>query len=104
MTHLPRRRCRRWRTAWSTTSWRTARLDEGILQLSRPNSRLYGESLQVQNMTVTNDSAPSYIRAGMRSRDQLYPPDFDAWLKVCHYMIQPLVELYGGCMVVLKVS
>ena len=23
---------------------------------------------------------------------------------VCHYMIQPLVELYGGCMVVLKVS
>ena len=24
--------------------------------------------------------------------------------KVCHYMIQPLVELYGGCMVVLKVS
>ena len=24
--------------------------------------------------------------------------------EVCHYMIQPLVELYGGCMVVLKVS
>ena len=24
--------------------------------------------------------------------------------KVCHYMTQPLVELYGGCMVVLKVS
>jgi hypothetical protein len=23
--------------------------------------------------------------------------------KVCHYMTQPLVELYGGCMVVLKV-
>jgi hypothetical protein len=23
---------------------------------------------------------------------------------VCHYMIQPLVELYGGCMVVLKFS
>jgi hypothetical protein len=23
---------------------------------------------------------------------------------VCHYMIQHLVELYGGCMVVLKVS
>ena len=23
---------------------------------------------------------------------------------VCHYMIRPLVELYGGCMVVLKVS
>jgi hypothetical protein len=23
---------------------------------------------------------------------------------VCHYIIQPLVELYGGCMVVLKVS
>jgi hypothetical protein len=22
---------------------------------------------------------------------------------MCHYMIQPLVELYGGCMVVLKV-
>jgi hypothetical protein len=22
----------------------------------------------------------------------------------CHYMTQPLVELYGGCMVVLKVS
>jgi hypothetical protein len=22
----------------------------------------------------------------------------------CHYMIQPLVELYGGCMVVLKAS
>ena len=26
-----------------------------------------------------------------------------AW-QVCHYMIQPLVELYGGCMVVLKLS
>ena len=24
--------------------------------------------------------------------------------QVCHYMIQPLVELYGGCMVLLKVS
>ena len=24
--------------------------------------------------------------------------------QVCHYMIQPLVELYGGCMEVLKVS
>jgi alkylation response protein AidB-like acyl-CoA dehydrogenase len=24
--------------------------------------------------------------------------------KVCHYMTQPLVELYGGCVVVLKVS
>jgi hypothetical protein len=24
--------------------------------------------------------------------------------RVCHYMTQPLVELYGGCMVVLKVS
>jgi hypothetical protein len=24
--------------------------------------------------------------------------------EVCHYMVQPLVELYGGCMVVLKVS
>jgi hypothetical protein len=24
--------------------------------------------------------------------------------QVCHYMTQPLVELYGGCMVVLKVS
>jgi hypothetical protein len=27
-----------------------------------------------------------------------------AYVQVCHYMIQPLVELYGGCMVVLKVS
>jgi UDP-glucose 4-epimerase len=25
-------------------------------------------------------------------------------VKVCHYVFQPLVELYGGCMVVLKVS
>jgi hypothetical protein len=24
--------------------------------------------------------------------------------EVCHYITQPLVELYGGCMVVLKVS
>ena len=24
--------------------------------------------------------------------------------KVCHYITQPLVELYEGCMVVLKVS
>jgi hypothetical protein len=24
--------------------------------------------------------------------------------EVCHYINQPLVELYGGCMVVLKVS
>jgi hypothetical protein len=24
--------------------------------------------------------------------------------EVCHYMTQPFVELYGGCMVVLKVS
>jgi hypothetical protein len=26
------------------------------------------------------------------------------YTEVCHYIIQPLVELYGGCMVVLKVS
>ena len=25
-------------------------------------------------------------------------------IQVCHYIIQPLVELYGDCMVVLKVS
>ena len=24
--------------------------------------------------------------------------------QVCHYVVQPLVELYGGCMVALKVS
>jgi erythromycin esterase-like protein len=24
--------------------------------------------------------------------------------QVCHYMVQPLVEMYEGCMVVLKVS
>jgi hypothetical protein len=24
--------------------------------------------------------------------------------EVCHYITQPFVELYGGCMVVLKVS
>jgi hypothetical protein len=29
---------------------------------------------------------------------------FGPTAEVCHYMIQPLVELYGGCMVVLKVS
>jgi hypothetical protein len=27
-----------------------------------------------------------------------------ASVEVCHYITQPLVELYGGCMVVLKVS
>jgi hypothetical protein len=26
------------------------------------------------------------------------------YFEVCHYMPQPLVELYGDCMVVLKVS
>jgi hypothetical protein len=34
----------------------------------------------------------------------LYPFIYSGFGKVCHYMIQPLVELYGGCMVVLKVS
>ena len=29
---------------------------------------------------------------------------FAEQLQVCHYTIQPLVELYGDCMVVLKVS
>jgi hypothetical protein len=39
-------------------------------------------------------------------RDLYAPGDVDvchAWLE-CHYMIQPLVELCGGCMAVLKVS
>jgi hypothetical protein len=27
----------------------------------------------------------------------------DAFAEVCHYITQPLVELYKGCMVVLKV-
>ena len=37
-----------------------AGFDEGILSLCRPISLLYGESLQVQQMSVTNDRAPSY--------------------------------------------
>jgi hypothetical protein len=31
-------------------------------------------------------------------------PEYVDLVEVCHYMTQPLVELYGGCMVVLKVS
>jgi hypothetical protein len=34
--------------------------DEGILSLCRPISLLYGESLQVQKISVTNDRAPSH--------------------------------------------
>jgi hypothetical protein len=37
-------------------------LDEGLLSLCRPHSRLYGESIQMQRIPVTNDSAPSYIQ------------------------------------------
>jgi hypothetical protein len=45
-----------------------ASLDEGRLSLSLPILFLYGESLQVQQMSVTNNSAPSYIHAGRRRR------------------------------------
>ena len=31
-------------------------------------------------------------------------PGAAADYQVCHYMTRPLVELYGGCMVALKVS
>jgi hypothetical protein len=58
-------------------------------------------------MPVANDSAPSYTRAGRSSTvlagKPLVRTDVDTQ-QVCHYIIQPLVELYGGCMVVLKVS
>ena len=37
--------------------------------------------------------------------DSWYNMFYDAAAaEVCHYMTQPLVELYEGCMVVLKVS
>jgi hypothetical protein len=38
--------------------------DEGLLSFCLPHSRLYGESLQLQEMPVANDSVPSYILAG----------------------------------------
>ena len=41
-----------------------ASLDEGLPSLSIPILFLYGESLQVQQMSVTNNSAPSYIHTG----------------------------------------
>jgi hypothetical protein len=45
-----------------------AGLDEGLLQFSPSNllcsTMLYGESLYLQEMPGTNNSAPSYIHAG----------------------------------------
>jgi Ca2+-binding EF-hand superfamily protein len=38
------------------------------------------------------------------SADEVDQRGEEAYAEVCHYMTQPLVELYGGCMVVLKVS
>jgi hypothetical protein len=37
-----------------------AGLDEGLLSFFLPRSRFYGESLQLQGISVTNNSAPSY--------------------------------------------
>ena len=39
-----------------------AGLDEGLLSFALPHSLLYGESLRVNRMAVTNDSAPSSTR------------------------------------------
>jgi hypothetical protein len=36
--------------------------------------------------------------------DVMHSVQYKTRKQACHYMIQPLVELYGGCMVVLKVS
>ena len=47
---------------------REAGFDEGLLSLWRPISLLYGESLPVQQMSVTNDRAPSYENRPSSSR------------------------------------
>jgi hypothetical protein len=41
-----------------------AGLDGGLLQFSRPHCILYGTSILEQRISVTNDSAPSYIDRG----------------------------------------
>jgi hypothetical protein len=55
---------------WDDPMWNgveaPAGFDEGLLSLSLSNSLLYGESLKLQEMPVTNNSAPSYIHAGWR--------------------------------------
>ena len=48
-----------------------------------------------------NISTPEYDEEVLR---MIEPWVFEWTHKVCHYMTQPLVELYGGCMLVLKVS
>jgi hypothetical protein len=49
---------------WACCTWLRDHLragfDEGILSLCRPISLLYGESQYVQQISVTNDRAPSY--------------------------------------------
>ena len=42
-----------------------AGLDEGLLSFCLSHSRLYGESLQEEQIVVTNDSAPSCVQAAM---------------------------------------
>ena len=49
-----------------------AGLDEGLPSFSLPIIFLYGESLQVQQMPVTNNSAPSYTRTGLRLDPELH--------------------------------
>ena len=62
-------------------------------------------------MPVANTSAPSYIRAGVTDEHAVQLAEFakreaqrEQQQQERHYITQPLVELYGDCMVVLKVS
>jgi hypothetical protein len=50
--------------------WKKAGFDEGLLSFALPRFRLYRESLQVQQMKVTNGSAPSSIQAPLAIMDE----------------------------------
>jgi hypothetical protein len=75
---------------WGEVSRRFGR-KAGVLAYELMNEPAVGDAVQHPELQLHPERA---------DRAQLAP----FYAKVCHYMTQPLVELYGGCIVVLKVS
>ena len=53
-------------------------------------------------LALSREVAPGRTGVGTVPAEELARLACSGEGQVCHYMMQPLVELYGGCMVVLK--
>jgi hypothetical protein len=68
---------------------------------AEPNGRSVVCHVGCTTVCASADRAGRDHRQAVENSDGREDTD---WRPVCHYMPQPLVELYGGCMVVQKIS